>query len=92
MDLSHLRRFGCVAYLHIPSERRQRSAKYQARAVKGYFVGYQRGGQTNYRIWIPGSGVIKESPHVTFNETEVYNMRLSSIFVSTIGRSWPATT
>ena len=72
IDLSHLRRFGCVAYQHIPTERRQKSAKFQARAVKGYFVGYQRGGHTNYRIWIPGSGAIKESPHVTFNETEVY--------------------
>ena len=72
VDLTHLRRFGSLAYLHIPVERRLKSAKFQARAIKGYFVGYQRGGQTNYRIWIPRSGAIKESPHVTFNETEVY--------------------
>jgi hypothetical protein len=38
-------------------------------------VSYQRGGHTNYRIWIPGSKVVKESPHVTFKETEVYGDR-----------------
>ena len=50
VDLTHLRRFGSLAYLHIPVERRLKSAKFQARAIKGYFVGYQRGGQTHYRI------------------------------------------
>jgi hypothetical protein len=72
IDISNLRRFGCVAYLYIPAERRLKSAKFQPRAVKGYLVGYQRGGHTNYRIWNPDNRQIKESPHVTFDETTVY--------------------
>jgi hypothetical protein len=61
-----------VAYLYIPAERRLKSAKFQLRAVKGYLVRYQRGGHTNYRIWNLDTRQIKESPHVTFNETTVY--------------------
>ncbi|HEY5744748.1 MAG TPA: reverse transcriptase domain-containing protein [Chryseolinea sp.] len=71
-DVSNLRRFGCVAYLHIPAERRLKSAKFNVRAVRGYFVGYQKGGSTNYRIWLPEANMIKESPHVTFIETQPY--------------------
>ena len=35
-------------------------------------VGYQRFSTTNYRIWIPETGAIVESPHVTFDESQVY--------------------
>jgi hypothetical protein len=72
IDISNLRRFGCVAYLHIPTERRLKSGKFNIRAVRGYCVGYQQGGHTNYRIWIPETNMIKESPHVTFDESKNY--------------------
>lgn len=52
--------------------RRLKSAKFHVRAVKGYFVGHQKGGSTNFRIWLPEVNVIKESPHVTFIETQPY--------------------
>ena len=69
IDVSNLRWFGCIAYLHIPTARRLKSAKFQSRAVKGYLVSYQRSGHTNYRIWNPDTRQIKESPHVTFDES-----------------------
>lgn len=45
-DLSHLRRFGCTAYVHVNQE------KTKPRAVKGVFVGYPFGVK-GYRVWIP---------------------------------------
>ena len=45
-DLSHLRRFGCTAYVHVTQD------KTSPRAVKGVFMGYPFGVK-GYRVWIP---------------------------------------
>ena len=45
LDLSHLRRFGCTAYVHITQE------KTSSRARKGVFLGYPFRVK-GYRVWI----------------------------------------
>ena len=44
-DLSHLRRFGCTAYVHVTQE------KTSPRARQGAFLGYPFGVK-GYRVWI----------------------------------------
>jgi hypothetical protein len=48
-DISHLRIFGCVAYCHIPVEKR---TKLDPTAKKGILVGYSETSKA-YRIYIP---------------------------------------
>ncbi len=48
-DRSHLRVFGCSAFLHTPEEKRLTSAKYEARAANGIFLDYE--GDSIYHIW-----------------------------------------
>lgn len=43
-DLRHLRVFGCVAYVHIPQEKRVKSAKLEPRSRKCQMVGYDGSG------------------------------------------------
>ncbi|KAJ9504517.1 hypothetical protein QJQ45_013562 [Haematococcus lacustris] len=48
-DVSHLRVWGCPAYVHDPMP----ASKLDSRSVKGVFVGYERGGKA-YRVWAGG--------------------------------------
>jgi hypothetical protein len=48
-DISHLRIFGCVAYCHIPAEKR---TKLDPTTEKGILVGYSETSKA-YRIYIP---------------------------------------
>lgn len=77
-DLSGLKVWGCTAYVHIPEERRQRSAKWQNKAIKCIFVGCE--GSGIYRLW-DGKRVIR-SKDVTFDESMekpcVYSWRNSA--------------
>ena len=45
-NLSHIRRFGAVAYVHVPKERRK--SKFQARATVGVHVGCHHG--NSYKV------------------------------------------
>ncbi len=63
-DLSHLRVFGCSAFLHTPEEKRLTSAKFEAHAANGIFFGYE--GDSIYRIWTKKG--LSLSSSVTFNE------------------------
>lgn len=54
IDLSHLRSFGCTAYVHIPKEKRRQGAKFEPRSNKGVLVGYE--GRNQYRIWLLEEG------------------------------------
>ena len=65
-SIRHLKRYGCVAYVHQPKDRR--SSKFAPRAKRGIFVGYGIG-STGYRVWFPESNQIVESKHVTFDES-----------------------
>jgi hypothetical protein len=62
-DLTALRVFGCTAYVHVPSKKRN---KLQPVASKGQFVGYVPDGKS-YKIWVDGQIII--SRDVTFVET-----------------------
>lgn len=66
-DLSHLRVLGCRANVHIPQQRRVKSAKLEPRAEVGILVGFE--GTHIYRVWIPTrSHKLVRTSHVTFDE------------------------
>lgn len=85
VDLSQLRRYGCVSYIHVPQQQRKRSEKVSPRAIRGYLVGYQ--GTKIYKIWISEINKLKISPHVEFHEDLVYkNSYRSDDFVAANSR------
>jgi hypothetical protein len=64
-DISHLRTFGCPAFVHIDSKIR---TKWDPKAIEGIFVGYGINVK-GYRIYIPATGKVITSIHVTFHES-----------------------
>ena len=72
VDLSHIRRFGCIVYYHKPPNQIIKSEKFAPRAVRGYLLGMQDDSSTNYKIWLPDNNAILHTPHVTFDEARVY--------------------
>ena len=64
-SLSHLRRFGCSAYVHSVK------SKTSTRATKGYFIGYPQG-TTGFRVWMPEERICVVSINVIFHEEEVF--------------------
>lgn len=66
-DLSHLRVFGCSAYVLVPSGDR---GKLDAKCKRGVFVGYQHdAGQKAYRIYMADTKRYIVSRNVIFDET-----------------------
>ncbi|UYV78302.1 K02A2.6-like, partial [Cordylochernes scorpioides] len=66
-SVRHLKAFGCLAYSHIPRERRR---KLDNRACRCILVGYST--QTRgYRLWCPGSQKVIETKHVRFDESKI---------------------
>ena len=63
-DVSHLRVFGCDAYVHIPKHKR---GKLESKSVKCVFVGYQDGCK-GWRLYEPRSNQLFVSRDVTFVE------------------------
>ena len=63
-DVSHLRIFGTISYIHIPKAERR---KLESKSLKCYFVGYSPT-QKAYRFWDPVSRRIKISRDVIFDE------------------------
>lgn len=75
IDFLHLPRFGCREYKLISP----RPGKFNARAEKGWFLGYQKNTSKNFIIyyphWTPPHGwkwVESFSPHATFNEDTMF--------------------
>ena len=66
VNYSHLRQFGCVAYVHITQD------KMSPRAVKGIFVRYPQGVK-GYRVWIPEDGKCSNNRNVVFDEDKLYH-------------------
>lgn len=64
-DLSTLRVFGCVAYVHIPKEHRR---KLDYKSIKCIFIGYDVSRKA-YRLWDPMNKRLLISRDVEFNET-----------------------
>jgi transposase InsO family protein len=65
ISIAHLKAFGCMAYVHIPSQKR---SKLELRAWKGIMVGYN--GNSIYRIFNPVTNKIELSASIVFNETK----------------------
>ena len=65
VEFSHLRRFGCVAYVHTVQD------KMSPRALKGIFMGYPQGTK-GYRVWLPEEEKSTISRNVVFDENSLY--------------------
>ena len=67
-DVSHLRVFGCRAYVHDTSKT---SGKFASRAIEGIMLGYDDEGNNPkcYRVLIPSEGGYRRTGHVTFDES-----------------------
>ena len=64
-DLSHLRIFGCDAFVLMPAVHRK---KLDRKAEKGIFVGYGKS-DSIFRVYMPAKRNVFESREVNFNET-----------------------
>ena len=63
-SLSHLRVFGCDAYIHVPKEKR---TKLDGKLEKFIFIGYQNG-LKGYKLWNPVTRKVVSSRDVVFRE------------------------
>ena len=70
-NLSHLKVFGCAAYVLLPKEKRD---KLDPKSVKTYFLGYGRN-QYGYRCWNPETKEVVRAKNVVFVETDLYKHR-----------------
>jgi hypothetical protein len=68
-EVSHLKIFGCLVFVHIPKERR---TKLDPSGNKGIFVGYCEVSKA-FRIYIPGYHHIDTNIDVTFDEDATLN-------------------
>ncbi|KAE8707154.1 hypothetical protein F3Y22_tig00110387pilonHSYRG00984 [Hibiscus syriacus] len=71
INLSHLRVFGCISYVHIDSPER---SKLDAKSNKCAFVGYG-GDEFDYRFWDYENRKIIRSRDVIFNKNMMYKDR-----------------
>ena len=67
-EVSHLKIFGCLVYIHIPNEKR---SKLDASGKKGLFIGYSEQSKS-YRIYISAYHQIELSRDVTFDEYSAF--------------------
>jgi hypothetical protein len=63
-NVSHLKVFGCIAYVHVPDEKR---SKLNPKAEKCIFIGYFSK-QKRYRCFNPSTRKLQVSRNVVFNE------------------------
>ncbi len=63
-DVSHFRVFGCIAYVHVPNEKR---SKLDPKAEKCIFIGYSLE-QKGYRCFNPSIRKLQVSRDVMFDE------------------------
>lgn len=68
-SLAHMRVIGCVAWVHIPKEKRK---KLNERSKKCYLIGYI--GTNIFKVWNPATKRVEKTSHVDFDET----MRMTS--------------
>ncbi|KAG6764687.1 hypothetical protein POTOM_032168 [Populus tomentosa] len=73
VQLSHLKVFGCVSYVHIDSDTRN---KLEAKSKKCFFIGYGDE-EFGFRFWDDQNRKIIRSRNVIFNEKVMYKDRSS---------------
>jgi transposase InsO family protein len=64
-DITHLRVFGCQAWVHTPKSKRK---KWDATSKQMVLIGYEPGSKA-YRLWNPTTKTIHVSASVRFNES-----------------------
>jgi hypothetical protein len=64
-DVSHLRRFGCLCYSHVPSETREKG--FVDKSYKCYFLGIDMPTQA-YNVWVVDNSEVRISSNVLFDE------------------------
>src|SRR5579871_3836214 len=67
-SLNHLRTFGCIAYTHIPKEKRH---KLDWKTTKYIFLGYS--GTNQYRLWDLEKKDIIIAKDIKFDESRIIN-------------------
>ena len=65
-SLSHLRVFGCDAYVHVPKEKRNKS---DSKSEKSTFIGY-KDGLKGYKLWNPVTRKVVYNRDVVFREVK----------------------
>ena len=76
-DVSHLRVFGCIAYAHIPDQRR---SKLDDKSYPCIFIGYDQRSKA-YKLYDPKAKKILISRDVKFNEEGIWNWGTNMIEV-----------
>lgn len=66
-DVSHLKIFGCICFVHVPQEKRQ---KLSSKTTMGVFMGYDDASKV-YRIYIASERKIQLSRDVVFDESKI---------------------
>ena len=68
-DVSHLRVFGCICYVHVPDERRK---KLDPKSFRAIFIGYPDGTK-GYKIYDLAGGRFTRSRNVMFHEEKFHD-------------------
>ena len=63
-SISHIKLFGCNAFVHVPKEKR---SKLDKKELKCIFIGYKEG-MKRYKIWDPSSRKTMYNRYVVFRE------------------------
>ena len=66
-DVSHLKTFGCICFVPVPQEKRQ---KLSSKTTMGVFMGYDDASKV-YRVYIPSERKIQLSRDVVFDESKI---------------------
>ena len=72
-DVEGLRVFGCVAYAHVPAEKRK---KFDGKGVKCIFIGYSDRTK-GYKLFNPATGEVIVSRDVEFSEDEAWDWTIA---------------
>ena len=83
VNYSHLKIFGCEAFVHIPKENR---TKLDDKSMRCIFWGYADG-EFGYRLWDPIKNKIIRSRDVIFNELEMFKSSIGNVEVNKIVNS-----
>ena len=80
VNYSHLKIFGCEAFVHIPKEHR---SKLDNKSMRCIFLGYADS-EFGYRLWDPVNNKVIRSRDVIFNELEMYKRHTGNMEVKKI--------
>ncbi len=70
-DISHLKVFGCLVFVHVPDEKRR---KLDSKAVEAMMVGYVEGSTSCYQV----CGLPMIHPWLTFSQFKLFLLDLGS--------------